>query len=378
MTSKLTWMRAVCRSLWVAAGLLICAGQASAGVPRTRLAVLDRGINIVHWFRFVPNGNAHAMAAYMGAPAVAELKQLGFTYVRLAVGPEEVMAGDHIEGDKLAALVKAIGEIENAGLGVMVEPHPEKIQNWDLQDNAKARQELFGFWHDLAPALRRFSPALTFPELVNEPSLKDSAHWDALQRRLLAQVRAALPKDTIILTGTDWSSIDGLLKVSPVADTNVVYSFHTYEPQLLALLGFWDPAINKKQLAANLPFPAHDPTQCKAAIAAITDPHTHAVAEYWCSLHPDDAMISNNLARATNWGHEHGVSVAMTEFGASSELNAHARLAYFSAVRRSAEKLGLPWALWGLDDQMGLGQSPGSLPAAGKLQPSVMQALGLR
>ncbi|WP_428390204.1 glycoside hydrolase family 5 protein [Lichenicoccus sp.] len=370
--------RAACRSVWAAVGLLICMAQASAAVPPARLAVLDRGINIVHWFRFVSNQNARAMAAYMGEPALVDLKKAGFTYVRLAVGPEEVMSGNHIEADKLTALESAIARIEHAGLGVMVEAHPEKIENWDLQNNAMARQELFGFWHDLAPALKPFPAALTFPELVNEPSVKDPAQWDALQRQLLAQVRDALPKDTIILTGSDWSSIDGLLKVRPVADANVVYSFHSYEPQLLALLGFWDSAINKKQLAANLPFPASDPKQCKAAIAAITDPHTHAVAEYWCSLHPDDAMISRNLARATQWGHEHRVSVAMTEFGASSELNSPARLAYFSAVRRSAEKLGLPWALWGLDDQMGLGQSTGSQSAAIRLPPDTMRALGLR
>ena len=378
MMSKPAWVRAVCCSLWVAVGLLTFVADASAVAPSARVAVLDRGINITHWFRFVSNRNADAMAAYMGAPALADLKRAGFTYVRLSVGPEEVMASDHIEADKLAALVTVIGRIEHAGLGVMVEPHPEQIQNWDLQDNENARQELFGFWHDLAPALRRFSPALTFPELVNEPSLKDPARWNALQSRLLAQVRAVLPHNTVILTGTDWSSIDGLLKVRPLADTNVVYSFHSYEPQLLALLGFWDPAINKKQLAANLPFPAADPTRCKAAISAMTDPHTHAVAEYWCSLHPDDAMISRNLARATQWGRKQGVSVALTEFGASSELNARARLAYLSAVRRSAEALGLPWALWGLDDQMGLGEAAGGLSAAIKLPPSTMRALGLR
>ena len=318
------------------------------------------------------------MAADVDQSALSTLKRTGFTYVRLAVGPEEVMDGQHIAADKLKALLSAIKRTEAAGLGVMVEAHPEMIQHWNLQNNAHARDVLFGFWHDLAPALRRFPAALTFPELVNEPSASDPAKWDALQSSLLTKVRASLPDNTIILTGTDWSSINGLLKVKPVSDPNVIYSFHSYEPQLLTLLGFWDASINKKQLAKYLPFPAANPAQCSAAIAKITDPHTHDVAKYWCSLHPDTAMIKKNLMRAVRWGKVHNVSVAMTEFGASSELNTNARLAYMAAVREAAEQLGLPWALWGLDDQMGLDQKPGGFTSSDQLPHQTISALGLR
>ncbi len=352
------------------------AATAQADAPAARVAVLARGINITHWFRFVPNRNAHAMAADLDGSALVALKRVGFTYVRLPVGPEEVMDGQHIASDKLSALITAIGRIEQAGLGVMIEAHPELMQHWNLQNNINAQRLLVGFWQDLAPALRRFPAATTFPELVNEP-MSDPSKWDALQSRLLAKVRAFLPNDTIILTGTDWSSIDGLLKTKPVADPDVIYSFHTYEPQLLTLLGSWDPAINKKQLAEYLPFPAADSVRCKGSISKITDPHTHAVAEYWCSLHPDAASIKKNLARAVQWGRMHNASVAMTEFGASSELNTTARLAYIAAVRRSAEQLGLPWALWGLDDQMGLDQKPGGFSSSEQLPAKTLHALGL-
>ena len=284
-----------------------------------RVAVLERGVNVTHWFRFPPSRDARAMAADLDDQALAALKHVGFTYVRLAVGPEEVMRGSSIVPDKLAAIVGVIRRIERAGLGVMIEPHPELVQNWDLQHNARARALLVAFWRDLAPALKPFPASLTFPELVNEPSLDDPADWDALQRQLLAVVRSALPDDTIILTGTNWSSIDGLLKVQPVADANGVYSFHTYEPQLLTLLGGWDPAIRQDQLAAALPFPATDQGSCDARVAVIQDAHTLAVARYWCSLHQGPASVATNLARATDWAHAHHVSVALTEFGAEIE-----------------------------------------------------------
>lgn len=341
-------------------------------------AVLARGINITHWFRFPPSNRAQAMSHNLDDTAIASLKQAGFTYIRLAIGPEEVMQDLAIQADKLTAIIDVVARIEHAGLGVMIEPHPEQMQHWNLQHNQQARAKLLGFWHDLAPALKRFPARLTFPELVNEPSFEDPKQWDAFQGQLLSVVRAILPNDTIILTGTNWSSIDGLLKVQPVADRNVIYSFHTYEPQLLTLLGFWDPAINKDQLARYLPFPVNDPAVCKTQVAQIHDPHTLGAAQYWCSLRQNPAAVLKNLTRASNWGHTHQVSVVMTEFGAVQKLAAPVRVAYLTAVRQSADQLGLGWALWGLDDQMGFSQPAGGYRTASQLEPGVMHALGVR
>jgi endoglucanase len=367
------------RAVPVVAGLLagLALPQAHADAPGPRMAVLARGINITHWFRFPPSRNARLMAGDLDDAAIASLRQVGFTYVRLSIGPEEVMDGQSIAPDKLAAIISVVGRIERAGLGVMIEPHPELMQHWNLERNAQARAVLLGFWHDLAPALKRFPVQLTFPELVNEPSFNDPAQWDAFQRQLLAVVRASLPENTVVLTGTNWSSLDGLLKVQPVADANVVYSFHTYEPTLLTLLGTWDPAIKFKQLAQYIPFPVTDEAACKAEVSGIRDAHTLAVAQYWCSMRVNETSLSKDLGRAVRWGRVHHVSVAMTEFGANGSLQPRARLAYFSAMRRATEQLGLPWAVWGLDDQMGFGQTPGAFRTASQLSPGMLRALGL-
>ena len=361
----------------IAAGLALTGTQARADAEVALPPALARGINITHWFRFPPSNRARAMADHLDDASLAALRHAGFTYIRLSVGPEEVMQGHSIAPDKLAALTGAIGRIEHAGLAVMVEPHPEQMQHWNLQRNADARAALLGFWHDLAPALKPFPVAATFPELVNEPGFDDAAQWDAYQRQLLAVVRNALPSNTVILTGTNWSSIDGLLKVKPVEDRNVIYSFHTYEPQVLTLLAFWDGAAKKDQLAQNLPFPAKDEAACKAAVAGIKDAHTLAIGQFWCSMHSDAASVRKNLARAATWGSTHHVAVAMTEFGAVQQLQSRARLPYLSAVRTAGEQLGLSWAIWGLDDQMGFGLQPGSFHTASQLSPGIMQALGL-
>jgi hypothetical protein len=269
-----------------------------------------------------------------------------------------------------------VQRLTRAGLGVMVEPHPQRVENWDFEHSAEARRRLLGFWRDLAPALARFSPEMVFPEVVNEPVYQNPAAWDSFQAELLQTIRAALPRHSVVLTGTNWSSIDGLLQVRPVADRNVVYSFHSYEPQLLTLLASWEAGVDAAALS-RIPFPITGRAACERAIAGIAHERTAAIAHYWCSLQENAATVKANLKRAADWGRSHQVPVVLTEFGASPQLNKPSRLAYLEAMRRGAEELGLGWALWGLDDNLGFGLAAGSYTAATTLPSDLVAALGL-
>ena len=356
-------------------GMLLLASPAVAEVQLSPTAVLARGLNVAHWLRFPPSNDDAALRGYLDDAALASLKRAGFTYVRLPVGLEVVMQGRHVARDKVATVVAIVRRIQHAGLAVMIEPHPQQVGNWDFGKSDEARQALLGFWRDMAPALRPLPVGLTFPEVVNEPADDDPAAWDRLQAQVLQVIRTALPQNTVMLTGTNWSSLDGLLKVKPVADTNVIYTFHTYEPTLLTLLGVWDSGIDQAMLGAHIPFPV-TPAACASAIAATRQEHTRSVMQYWCSQPQNDATIATYLQRATDWGRQHSVRVAMTEFGARGILNPPARNAYLTAMRHGAEAQHLPWALWALDDQMGFDRPVGNSVAAFRLSPDVNRALG--
>src|SRR4051794_3790 len=193
--------------------LLAVMPAARAEAPPARMAILARGINVSHWFRFPADGSPRGLRSYMDDAAIATLRKAGFTYVRLPVGPEEMMDGNRLTPEKRDAIVAAAERFQRAGLGVMIEPHPQNLGDWNLQDLPAARERLLGFWRDMAPALRHLPADLTFPEVMNEPHAEDPARWDRLQAELLGIIRAALPRNTVVLTGINWSSIDGLLRV---------------------------------------------------------------------------------------------------------------------------------------------------------------------
>ncbi len=347
---------------------------AQAEVPAARLATLARGVNFTNWFRFPPRQDDAHFRDYIDDATLAELHRAGFTFVRLAVQPELMTdRGGRPDARRLALVAAAAARIERHGLGVMIGWHP---QTWHLENSPAEQQELQDLWSALAERLRPLDPARTFPEVMNEPIYpKQEPQWEALQVKVLARIRAALPQSTVILTGTDWGAIDGLVGLHPVADGNVVYSFHTYDPPTLTSLGSFEPSLDHAALA-RLPFPVVGAHDCDAAEQATTQPRTRDVIRFYCSEHWDAAKLRGLVDQAADWGRRNHVPVIAGEFGASNQLPPATRFAWIEAMRRAFEADGIGWCLWGYDDSMGFDIHPYRHPRL-PLDPGLLRALGL-
>src|SRR5690349_11366769 len=70
-------------------GVVASSPSSSAEVPRERVEMLAKGVNISHWFRWPPRNEPAALRSQFDDAAIAQLRRLGFTYVRLPIGPEE-------------------------------------------------------------------------------------------------------------------------------------------------------------------------------------------------------------------------------------------------------------------------------------------------
>lgn len=344
-----------------------------AHIPPAQLAVLRRGLNITNWFRFPASSEPGRLRAYVPDSAMAEIRAAGFTFIRLCIQPQVLLRGDgRLDPPRLAVLMEAIERLQRAGLAVIVDAHPE---SWYPERNRAHREALFDFWRGMAPALRRFDPDRTFVELLNEPIFDDHSAWAALQQEVLGMVRGVLPHHTVILTGADWGSLEGLLQLRPVRDSRVIYSVHDYSPSVVTTLAAWLEGRDTDALG-RLPFPVTDRAACRATVARSRHEPSRALGQYYCQEGWNAARLRERLARAAAWGREYGVPVLILEFGAHADLNEEARLAYFRAFREAADQEGLGWALWGYGDIMGFPARSGSPPAV--LDPALLRALGLR
>lgn len=349
--------------------LIACFTLASAAAhaepPASVLSHLRRGVNITGWFRFPASRDPLALARWMSDAAMADLRQAGFDFVRLAVDPDVVAAPSVRE-----MAIGAVCRLQRQGLAVVVDAHPT---TWHLETDLADRAKLIAFWRAMAPDLRRCDPNLMIPEIVNEPVFAGHADdWAALQHTIVQDLRAGMPDSTILLTGADWGSIDGLLALTPEADPNVLYSFHFYEPTELTTLAAWHPGLDRAALS-KLPFPVADVTTC----AGTGDNETAEVVRYYCATGWTQATLARRIGQAAAWARRQHVRLLAGEFGASADLNPTARRNWLRAMRESLDAEGIGWALWGYDDIMGFAvvRPPVARPI---LDGNILVTLGMR
>lgn len=345
----------------LAAALMIIGLLAAADEPP---ASLRRGINITHWFRYPPSRDAKALRNYVSDEVLEDLRRAGFTFIRLPVQPELL--------GQPGLLVDAIARVQRHGMAVVVALFGD---GWHLESDSGDRAKLIATWRTLASALHRLDSRLTFPEVLNEPVFSnDPGSWSLLQHQVVGTIRALLPENTIVLTGADWGSVAGLLSLAPEPDSQVVYSFHFYEPPELTSLGAYHPGLDTAAMT-QLPFPVRDAAGCDAVAQATADLPTVDLIRFYCAQRWDVAAVAARIALAGTWARRYHVPVITGEFGASERLNPAARLDWLRTVRRACEEQRFGWALWGYDDSMGLGMA--LPPKRHEIDPKIAAALGL-
>src|SRR5687767_2745084 len=166
-------------------------------------------------------------------------------------------------------------------------------------------------------------------------------------------MRAAAPRHTLVASGTNWSSIDGLIAAEPVPDPNVVYTFHFYQPYLFTHQGApWAP--HPPRGLAGVPYPSSLRTiSGLLAAAGATEPQGALLA--YGLARWDARKIDGQISRAVRWAEHHGVPLWAGEFGAYPPAAPRDdRLRWLRDVRELLERHGVGWCVWSYDESLGL------------------------
>jgi endoglucanase len=253
------------------------------GVPASRLARLAHRVDITHWFWAVSDTTpkdvplqdatlAH-FGTYMGDTDLKLIHRLGFRCVRLSIEPDLLyhkatpQAPDTVT---LGYIDAAVRRLLAHDLAVIVDLHDDQPDK-PFEHDPDYASGYAVFWQALARHFSGWNPEMVFLEVLNEPVFKDHVgQWPPIQQHLLTLMRASAPRLTLIATGPLWSSIDGLLMVKPVADPNVIYSFHFYEPATFTHKGaeWWVDGLDR--FMSDLPYPSGS-YQCPAAMEKFTN-----------------------------------------------------------------------------------------------------------
>lgn len=346
----------------------------------TRLPLLARGINLSHWMWYPQAQGEAARRAFIAASDLKQLAGAGLTHVRLPFEPDGVWdAAEHRVRDRaLQEYVDAAQLCLASGLAVIIDAHWSRTP-WIKPGEATHETrmgELERMWAALALVCHGLDRERTFLEIVNEPHDIGAAAWAESQANIARAIRETAPDHTIIATGASWGSIDGLLALEPLDDSNVVYSFHFYEPHNFTHQGATWGFPPWKDMR-DIPWPA---TRAELEAIADTFPAESRNTLRWSARDGSEdpwtaEALDARIELARQWSVTHNRPIYCGEFGAfRANAPRESRLAWTRALAGSLNKRSIGWAMW---DYIGGFAIAEGKPGARSLDNELCDALGL-
>ena len=339
-------------------------------------------------------------------PLLRDVKASRFDFIRLSVDPGPLLAR---KGKERAALAqhRLVGgkQIRGTGLDVLVDFHPiDMVKEYSPQHLESDRFLAY------AAMLRRITHRLAALgtehiaiEPMNEPQLGynmfSAMRWQHMMEQLYEAVRAESPGMTVIATGAQSESIDGLLKLDPAPfDAHARYCFHYYEPFVFTNIGVNFSAENARiwPFVTGLPYPAKaeefEPfwktVEARVKNSQLAEKEkTGILAEGKKQLEEyfhgkgTRAAIAADFSRVSAWAEAQHIApqqIFLGEFGATqvNGSDAKARARWISDVRQEAESHGFHWSFWALYGESASGMTLVSVADPNHIDALTASALG--
>ena len=221
-----------------------------------------------------------------------------------------------------------------------------------------------------------------FYELLNEPDMSkgavSSTIWRQAAQEDIDSIRTVDTKHTIIFGDAKWYDISLLAKGQPLADTNVIYAVHTYDPFVFT---HQSASWAETKTIKNLMFPydkekwsefSADFGVTKSTVSWVKT----AVKDYYKNGNKE--AILKLILPAKEWAVKNNVPVIINEFGAYNlKTDKQSVLNYMTAMKEISDTLQIPLTHWGYTGGFALFESEGTSPKGTKLIEGMKEAYGL-
>jgi endoglucanase len=356
------------------------ATQMLSSVPASRLAHIRRGINLSEWFAQVWDSRGYTkehFETWNTTTDIALIKSMGFDHVRLSINPQPMMDADRKQNgtaEYFGYLDAAVKMILDAGLAVEIDMHPDSDFKQKLAKESEPVERFAGLWSMVAQHYAASDPDRVFFEILNEPEFRDPYRWYGVETKLAATIRRGAPRHTIIATGANWDDDDDLVFLEPLADPNVIYVFHFYEPHIFTHQGAtWGAYYWRWLKGLHYPSSPENAAQVAKDVPEAVD-RMHVIR--YGQDHWDASRIDSEINQAADWAKQHKVPLICNEFGVFRNFSdPRDRAAWIKDVRSSLEHHEIGWTMWDYSGSFGVVRKN-----EGKAEPDegLLKALGLK
>lgn len=200
---------------------------------------IKRGTNLAHWLS-QSSRRGEEREKFITRSDIEYISLLGFDHVRIPIDEEQMWDEDgNRETEAFALLDSALHWCYDFNLRAVVDLHILRSHHFNaaekpLWTDPAEQEEFIALWQDLSAFLQEWPEGMVAYELMNEPVADDPELWNKLVAKAVASIRELEPDRKIVIGSNHFQSASTFndLKI-PEADTNIVLSYHFYEPFLL-------------------------------------------------------------------------------------------------------------------------------------------------
>ena len=319
-------------------------------VAHQRCTAFEKGLNISNWLESVWQTNWPTENGYTKSD-LQDMKDAGITSLRLpiqfaavvdTVAPYTVDTA-HVLFSRVDTVIAWATELD---MRVIIDNH----HGWDLTtENWRSKMDAFThLWSVLAKRYSTLDPEMFTFELLNEPAIlfpNDSLR--IIFSTAIDSIRQHTTAHTIIVSPHFGSSALALPLMQPYADTNLIYTWHTYDPLDFTHQGLtW----NEPFFPSGNPFPHEDTT----------------LLETW---------VYDGWQNVQNWKNEYGLPLFLGEFGVCNYADDESACNWMTLIGTNLRDMEIPWFYW--DWRYDFAMFNSSTVSADSIIPCFRTALGL-
>jgi len=302
----------------------------------------ERGLNLTKWFQYFTYISEMNFKQYTRQD-LENIQSLGCDHIRL---PMELfdMTGPapNYEFDPLfyMFLDQVIDWAEELGLYLILDNHSF---NPDDEIQPDVIDQLLAVWAQLADHCKNRSD-LIYYEILNEPHTISDTVWNEMQQQAIDIIRSYDQVHTIIVSPAYWDSYDHLQLMPDYNDSNLIYTFHFYDPYI-----FTYQSTN----LAGVPYP-YD----AARMPDLPEELIGTWIEDFYIRYPDegnDTWIQSQIDKAVQFRDDRQVPVWCGEFGVLiPNCDIEDRVRWLTVVRTCLENNNIAWTMWEYGGGMGI------------------------
>jgi endoglucanase len=301
--------------------LLLLAGSFTTlfaqSVAHNRCARFAKGMNLSNWLEATWQTNYPTPNGYTRSDLL-NMKEAGITSIRLpvcfafitdSVAPYTVNE-NHALFERIDTVISWCRELD---MMLIIDNHHE----WDIY-NYNWRNKIDRFAHLWSVVSQRYNyldPEQFSFELLNEPGY--GIALDSLNivlNNAIDTVRKYAPHHSIIVSPNFAGSGQAFANLQPLSDTNLIYTWHTYDPYQFTHQGF---SWAQPSMPLGTPFPS----------------------SY-------DAMLYNAWKQVINWRNTYNKPVFLGEFGTGIFGDDVSRCNWIELNGAKIDSFSMPWFYW--------------------------------